>query len=140
MQSEDASSQMPFYLGLAVGVLTLCGAYVMLTKNKNNQKVTVNDLTNNETSNSPQETIKRNSSRSPNDQILNHEAIRAEIDANGPYERTLQGTLQPESFLRLKKIINKHTYLAFVPIKEKFRGERMEAMMKKDDQTYLNII
>ncbi len=53
MQSEDAGNQMPFYLGLAMGVLTLYGAYVMLTKNKNNQKVTVNDLMNNESSNAP---------------------------------------------------------------------------------------
>lgn len=54
-----------------------------------------------------------------------------EIDSNGPYARTLQGTLEPEAFLKLRKVIVKYGYMAYVPAKEANLAERIQYLREK---------
>lgn len=125
---------MPLYLGLAVGALTLVGAaYVML--GKKTQKVTLDgldsDKDNGKSSKSEDGETKSKQKR---------KGLEADIDENGPYDLTLQGTLTPESFLNFKRVVNRQTYACFAPHKTKLLEKRLRALKANDSSKYLETI
>ena len=42
-----------------------------------------------------------------------------ELDKKGPFPLTLQGTLEPEAFVKFREIVSKHGYIAYQPAKER---------------------
>jgi len=46
------------------------------------------------------------------------ETLQKDLDQAGPFPLTFQGTIKPETFVKLRSVINKHGYKAFMPRKE----------------------
>ena len=44
--------------------------------------------------------------------------LQKELDTEGPFAKTISGSLEPEAMLKLKRVIGKFSYLAFMPLKE----------------------
>ena len=53
-----------------------------------------------------------------------------DIDQKGPFLRTVTGTLEPESLLKLRLIIVRYAALAFTERKEELHKERIELLKK----------
>ena len=44
--------------------------------------------------------------------------MQKEIDQNGPYPRTLQGTYEIDAFVKLYQVVLKHGYMQYQPAKD----------------------
>jgi len=103
---------------------------------KKTQKVTLDGLENNEASDKSSKSYDGSGSRSHQDK----DDLKADIDANGPYDVTLQGTLTPESFLKFKRVVNRQTYAKFAPSKAKLLDKRLRALKANDSSKYIETI
>ena len=54
----------------------------------------------------------------------------------GPFEFTEDGKLVPEDMLKLKRVICKFSYLAFVDCKAKMMEERLSYLKSEQEQKY----
>ena len=59
-----------------------------------------------------------------------------DLDQGGPWVCTGHGTLDLDSMVRFKKIVGKHTYLAYRDRKEEVMQERLEHYKAKRLQQY----
>ncbi len=122
------------YVGLVFILLVMtAGLYKIFVPNKG-VKVTIYDVQNDgETKDKTKTKIKRPAaavdtpdktinkkkilSNKKSDEI-DLEALQKDLDQTGPFPRTFQGTIEPATFARLRSVINKHGYKAFMPRKE----------------------
>ena len=63
-----------------------------------------------------------------------------EIDKNGPYPTTLQGTIEPEAFAKLRKVIVKYGYIAYIPAKEANLAKRIEFLKLNENKEYMECL
>ena len=63
-------------------------------------------------------------------------ALYKELDKNKPFAQTLQGTLEPEAFVKFREIVSKHGYMTYKPAKERNRAYRLQAFKDKNWQEY----
>lgn len=66
--------------------------------------------------------------------------MQRELDTEGPYVKTISGSLEPDSMLKLKRVIGKYSYLAFMPCKEKMMEERIGYLKNNDEKSYQQMI
>ena len=59
-----------------------------------------------------------------------------DLDQKGPFLRTVTGTLEPESLLKLRRIIIRYAALAFSDRKEEFQKERVDLLKRKKFTQY----
>ena len=52
-------------------------------------------------------------------------ALYKELDKKGPYPLTLQGTLEPEAFVKFREVVSKHGYITYKPAKDRNRAYRL---------------
>ena len=55
-------------------------------------------------------------------------------------KRTVQGTYEPEDFIRVKAVINKHSYKAFSVVKEELLEQRLAHFKSGHGQKYADCI
>lgn len=48
-----------------------------------------------------------------------------EIDAQGPWEKSMAGTLEKTAMIKLRKIIGKYAYKSFMDVKEELMQKRL---------------
>ena len=66
--------------------------------------------------------------------------MQRELDTEGPFVKTITGSLEPESMLKLKRVIGKFSYLAFLPCKEKMMEERIGYLKRNEEKNYQQMI
>ena len=59
------------------------------------------------------------------DEDVDKDEMYKEMDEVGPFVKTIQGTLEPDSLVKLRKIINKWTYKSFMTRKAELMEERL---------------
>ena len=52
----------------------------------------------------------------------------------------MHGTIEPEAFVKLRRVINKHGYKAFMPRKEELLKERISYFKQKNSGEYAKCI
>ena len=63
-------------------------------------------------------------------------ALQKDLDKKGPFPLTLQGTLEPDAFVKFRDIVSEHGYRTFKPAKERNRSNRVQAYKDKNWQEY----
>ena len=71
---------------------------------------------------------------------IDKDAIYKELDEIGPFNKTMTGALEPESFVKLRSVIGKHAYLTFVPRKDQMMKERLEHLKAERMKEYQTMI
>ena len=66
--------------------------------------------------------------------------MQKEIDQNGPYPRTLQGTYEIDAFVKLYQVVLKHGYMQYQPAKDALLLQRMELIHQKKGSEYARAI
>ena len=59
---------------------------------------------------------------------MDADALYKELDQEGPYLKTAIGTLEKTSFIRIKKVIARRTYLTFVKRRDELLDQRVLAI------------
>ena len=67
---------------------------------------------------------------------IDKDELYKELDQKGPFLRNDSGTLEPESLLKLRRIIIKHAALAFMDRKDELFDERIEFLKRKKYNQY----
>ncbi len=118
--TKPSAEHLPIYAGILIA-LTVISGIVFLTLGKKDEglKVTLDEVA---------DPAKKRSSKSPSKKecekegrtrvkkrygTLIRDALFEELDKNGPFVRTLEGTVEPEDTVKLKQIITKHAYITF---------------------------
>ena len=71
---------------------------------------------------------------------IDQEGLQRELDTEGPFAKTISGSLEPEAMLKLKRVIGKFSYLAFMPFKEKMMETRIDYLRKNNEKAYQETI
>ena len=62
------------------------------------------------------------------------------MDEVGPFVKTIQGTLESDSLVKLRKIINKYTYKSFMTRKQELMEERLGYLKSNNMTKYTAMI
>jgi len=70
------------------------------------------------------------------DEQADNDAIYKALDQGGPFVRTISGTLEPESMIKLRQIIIRHASYAFLERKEELFKARLGLLKQARWQEY----
>ena len=124
---NPSGEHLTIYVGVGLALAIVAAIVVMATggKKKDSLKLTLDEM--------PEEKPKRARVKRPDgaaqpakdkkkakkeeedweDEPFDREALLKDLDATGPYEKSLDGTVSPEDMVRLRKVIGKYSYMAF---------------------------
>ena len=74
------------------------------------------------------------------DEPVDKDEMYKEMDEVGPFVKTIQGTLEPDSLVKLRKIINKWTYKSFMSRKQELMEERLGYLKSNNMTKYTEMI
>lgn len=123
-------------------------------KSDDGLKVTLDDVASDEKPKKKEKTSKASKKETPKQQSskktddddwedegpIDKDALYKELDQEGPFTMSLQGTIEPLDMVKLKKIVGKHAYIAFKPTKEELMNKRLEFFKQKKMKEYGQII
>ena len=107
-----------YYLGIVSLVILL---YLMATRTKNREEYVEQITTQSVVDLTEKEESKSGAPMSEKEKLFKM------VDQSGPFEKTPQGSLDPESFVRLRILLNNHCLNEFKPIKEDLLAKRVAA-------------
>lgn len=135
---DPSAEFMPVYLGLGLFIAAVALIYTRVFKAK--QELTKVDA--NLLDSQSRDSSKKDRSPQMLDGVdmsgLNRDALFKELDQNGPYPCTLQGTVEVDAFCKLRHVIVKHGYLAYLPTKQSLLQKRLK-LLNKSKEYSLNI-
>ena len=161
--TKPSTEHLSTYLGLGLALAIIAGLVFTALGSKNGQnqiKVTLDDVKtepkaaaakkDNTSKKESQKQVKKDEEKkaavakgeqdaedwSDDDDEFDRDALFKDLDQRGPFVRTVQGTLEPHSMLKLRKIIIKHSALAFQERKDELFAERIGHLKNKKYKDY----
>ena len=146
----NPGENLPIVVGLGLAALLLAAAIYKMLKPQKQLKVTLSDVS----TNADDQVEERKEKAAPKSkaklkskyatleyrEAIDEDALTRELDQEGPFRTKLQGTIEPESLVKLRRLINKHGYAAFGPRKQALLEERIGYLKAKKVQEYAQCI
>ncbi len=151
---NPGAEHMQIYAGLGVALAVIAGIVMMaFGKSDEGLKVTLDDVATDKkkpdkkkASSTKKAAAKKSSKKTEQEDDwedegpVDKDALYKELDQEGPFTASLQGTLEPKDMIKLKEIVGKHAYIAFKSTKEEMMQERLGYFKKKQFKEYGQII
>ena len=67
---------------------------------------------------------------------IDRDALYQELDRTGPFPQSDTGTIKPEHFVKLKRVIGKHAYLSFMEELIFLQKSRIPDLIAKNEESY----
>ncbi len=145
---NPGAEHMQIYAGLGVALAVIAGIVMMaFGKSDEGLKVTLDDVETDKKPDKKKASSKKASSKKSSKKAekeddwedegpIDKDALYKELDQEGPFTASLQGTLEPKDMIKLKEIVGKHAYIAFKSTKEEMMQERLGYFKKKQFKEY----
>lgn len=160
--TKPSTEHLSTYLGLGLALAIIAGLVFTALGSKNGQnqiKVTLDDVKTDSKAAAKNDNISKKEAQkqakkdeekkaavakgdqdaedwSDDDEDFDKDSLFKDLDQKGPFVRTVQGTLEPHSMLKLRKIIIRHAALAFQDRKDELFEERVGHLKNKNYKEY----
>ena len=146
---------MQIYIGIGLFLAIIAAVIMTALKGEQTQKVTLDDVADEKprkraglkrpagaAEQSPTSPSQSAASTEPEWEKceIDQEGLQKELDTEGPFAKTITGSLEPEAMLKLKRVIGKFSYLAFLDCKEKMMEERIGYLKNNKEKEYQQMI
>ena len=133
--SNPSAKYASVYAAITLVLLTCVVGLRKLLGSQTQKSVKLDDI-------APEDNTKTKSSTStstkvlPTGQSIDLDRLYQMLDEEGPYERSLSGSVEPASFVKLMRVVNKVTYKAYMPRKEELLQERLSFLRQQKMREY----